>query len=95
MPSINRQRLATPGKRGIVTVWNSNPKRKMIAIDGIWYIEHYSDSEYVTMGYARRPCGIWQTVRYHVLHGLLMGYRLLPVLRFAWRNRRSFEEEAC
>ena len=43
------------------------------------------------LGVAPEPQTIRQTIRYHVGHGLAMGYPLRDVLAFAWRNRRSFE----
>ena len=46
---------------------------------------------WLALGVAPEPQTVRQTIRYHVGHGLAMGYPLAEVLAFAWRNRRSFE----
>lgn len=51
------------------------------------------DDRWLYLGIAPTPQTTWQTVRYHVLHGLIMRYPLLSVLRFAWRNRNSFRRD--
>lgn len=43
------------------------------------------------LGVAPEPQTVRATIRYHVGHGLAMGYPLREVLPFAWRNRRSFQ----
>lgn len=47
---------------------------------------------WVFMGIAPLPRTTWQTIRYHILHGLIMQYPLWSILKFAWRNRHSFKE---
>lgn len=59
--------------------------------DGHWWHRIPNDERFVSLGICPAPAGPWQTFRYHVLHGLLMGYPLVSILRFAWRNRRSFD----
>lgn len=46
---------------------------------------------FMTLGVAPVPQTVRQTIRYHVGHGMAMGYPLREVLAFAWRNRRSFQ----
>lgn len=50
-----------------------------------------SGDGFMTLGVAPVPQTVRATIRYHVGHGLAMGYPLREVLAFAWRNRRSFE----
>jgi hypothetical protein len=51
---------------------------------------------HIDLGVAPMPTTVRQTLVYHVCHGLLMRYPILDVLRFSWRNRRSFvESETC
>lgn len=45
---------------------------------------------WLSLGVAPEPQTTGQTIRYHIGHGLAMGYPLREVLAFAWRNRRSF-----
>ena len=56
------------------------------------YREVPRDPSWTFMGIAPTPKTTWQTIRYHVLHGLIMRYPILSILRFAWQNRHSFEE---
>jgi hypothetical protein len=45
----------------------------------------------VPLGICPRPVTRLQAFRHHLHHGLLMRYRLWSVIRFAWKQRTSFE----
>lgn len=45
---------------------------------------------WMRLGVCPAPRTTWETIRYHAGHGLVMGYPLLRILWFAWRNRRSW-----
>jgi hypothetical protein len=46
--------------------------------------------DWLELGWAPRPRSVAEGFRYHLGHGLVMGYPLLSVLAFAWRNRGNF-----
>ncbi len=74
-----------------MTVRRENPVAELRLVDGRWWSEHIAnDPNWIALGYAPRPHTTWQTFRHHVLHGLLMGYRLMPVLAWSWLNRESW-----
>lgn len=74
-----------------VSVYRDSPRRRLIEINGKWYTEHIADDPaWLVLGYAPTPGSRWETIRYHALHGLLMGYSLRECFRYAWRHRGSF-----
>lgn len=42
------------------------------------------------MGTAPVPQGPLQVFKYHLGHGLVMGYPIIDVLAFSWKNRNAF-----
>lgn len=76
-----------------MTVRRMNPTAGMELIGDHWWHEDPCDPDWLMLGFAPMPRTMWQAFRYHVLHGLLMGYRPARVLRWSWRNRRSFYPE--
>jgi hypothetical protein len=73
---------------GMVT--RENPHAELREMDGRWWQELPGDPAWIHLGFAPTPRGPWRTFAHHLLHGLLMGYRWRPCLRFAWRHRNSF-----
>ena len=73
-----------------MSVHRENPRCLMVEQDGRWWVRDDAGPEWVHLGYAPTPRTTWQTVRYHLGHGLVMGYRLRDVVAWSWRNRRSF-----
>jgi hypothetical protein len=57
----------------------------------MWVKYDYGD-DWLLMGIAPRPKTVWQTLVYHICHGLIMQYPLRDVLIWSWKNRRSFIE---
>lgn len=69
------------------------PDAEIREYDGrLWQALPDAQSDVITLGVAPAPKTVWQTLVYHVCHGLLMRYPLHEVLVWSWRNRRSFVE---
>jgi hypothetical protein len=58
--------------------------------DGREWLAMPDYGKWVTLGFAPVPQTVSKGFWHHVWHGLLVGYPLLEVLAFAWRNRFSF-----
>lgn len=71
-------------------IWRERPRAELREIEGRWWQELPGDPVYVFLGFAPTPRTPWRTFLHHLAHGVMMGYRLWPSLRFAWRHRRSF-----
>ncbi len=56
-------------------------------IEGVYYIEQLDSEKWLHMGHVKRPRTKWGWFRYHVLHGLIMGFPVLSVVVYAWRNK--------
>ena len=68
------------------------PPVRVKYIEGVVYIEQLDSKKWLHMGHAKRPRTKYGWFKYHVLHGLMMGFPLLPVLWYAWRNRSPGED---
>lgn len=65
------------------------PPVRVKFIDGTYFLEQLPADEWMTLGHARRPQTRWQWFRYHVLHGLMMGYPFFSVIRYAQSNSKK------
>ena len=59
--------------------------RGLVRTDGL-YLRALQDEKWLPVGYIPRPTTRLGWFVYHVVHGLAMRYRLLPVLVYAFRN---------
>lgn len=60
----------------------------------VWVLAHDCGTGPLTtvpLGECGRPEGHASTFWHHVWHGFLMRYPVGSVLRFAWRNRNTFD----
>ena len=73
-----------------MTIWRENPRARIEWRDGSWWHEDPGSTNWIHLGFCETPHGAARTIRYHVLHGLLTGYRWRDIARYAWRHRRSF-----
>lgn len=65
--------------------------RPLMRADGL-YFRSLQDERWLPVGYIPRPTTRIGWFVYHVVHGLAMRYRLLPVLLYAFRYS-FFEDE--
>lgn len=66
------------------------PPADLIEHDGRLWFALPDDDTVIHLGVAPAPTTVWQTLVYHICHGLIMHYSLWSVLAWSWRNRRSF-----
>lgn len=58
----------------------------------LWRVLPDAQSDTIDLGVAPMPKTVWQTLVYHICHGVIMRYPLIDVLVWSWRNRKSFTE---
>lgn len=71
------------------------PIAELVYLDTGEYVnlpDYDMDSDWIQLVVCPTPTTVIDTIVYHIAYGTLMHYPLLSILKFAWRNRRSFIE---